>query len=120
MSFEVRLVFVGDGKKPQRARGVLDVQSSKLRISFLGIRASQEEVYEFRLYRGKRFLLPLRSWLSGSFGAAMPVVANNVSTRVLSPARARLSIDPPWPFDFTLHVYGAEGLVRTTLETFVG
>jgi hypothetical protein len=116
----VRVVFASDGEKPQRMRGTVTAQPSRLRIGLVIKKRGWicEHTIEFRLYHGKPFFLPFSAWLAASLDRSLPVIPDNIKTRMVRPTRWRLSIDPPSPLDFTLHIYGAETFIRSTVMTF--
>ena len=117
----MRAVFVGDGERPKRMRGTATVGPSRLRIELAVEDRSRMAggAVEFHLYQGKRFLLPFYSGFAASRGRSFPVTIKSVQLRVGRRGRARLSIDPPSPLDFTLHLYGAADALRTMLATFL-
>lgn len=116
----VRVVYASDGEKPQRMRGAVTVKPSRLRIDLAIAKRGRirEHVIEFRLYRGRPSLLPFSSWFAASLGRSLPVTTENVKSQVIRPGQVRLSIDPPTPLDFTLHIYGTEEFIHATLATF--
>jgi hypothetical protein len=118
---ELRAVFVSDGEKPERMRGAVRTGPSRLCVDLVAEKHSQlrEIAIEFRLYRGRRLLLPFTSWLAASFGRPLPVAADNFCVQAHRPGRARLSIDPPSPLDFTLHLYGPDEFMRSIHAAFV-
>lgn len=118
---EVCIVLAGDGERPRRERGTVTVEPSRLRVA-LGIKTCGwrgQHALVFWLYQGRPSLLPLSSWLAASLGRPLPVIPDNIRVRVLHAGRARASIDPPWPLDFTLHLYGTESFIQSTVATFV-
>ena len=120
MTSEVRAVFASDGEKPQRMRGTVTVELSRLRFD-LAVKKrgwAPQRTIKFRRYWGRPFYLTFFSWLAAGWGACLPVTAEHLCVRHMRRGQGRLSIDPPWPLDFTLHVYGTEESIRTMLATF--
>ena len=119
MTSEVRAVFASDGEKPQRMRGTVTVELSRLRFD-LAVKKrgwAPQSTIKFRRYWGRPFYLTFFSWLAAGCGACLPVKAEHLCVRRMRRGRGRLSIDPPWPLDFTLHLYGPEVFIRTALAT---
>lgn len=102
-----RAVFVSDGEHPWRLDVRVACDRGRLTIVWVthyGTRHAEQRLvfYKSRL-RG--ISLRLLSSLVASFWEALPISVHSISLRRARGKRPRLSIDPPWPWDFTIYMY---------------
>jgi hypothetical protein len=79
---------------------------------------SHEREQSFSFYRTARrgFRLKLAAWVDVTLSRPLPLSREEIKIRVGPHARPRISFTPPWPLDFTLHIYDSPQLpVRTIL-----
>ncbi len=119
---DVRVVCASDGTRPRRHKASVAVRRGRLtviqRVRYRN--REMEQAFSFRLSRLGGCALFVWSWLSVVFDRPLPVTLASPSVRTADCRTPRLSIDPPWPLDFTLHLYQCPTFdVQSAFDLFV-
>jgi hypothetical protein len=93
-----------EGDDPYAENTAVDVAPARINVYFCG--HGLIRMYDFRVVTTNRFLHLCSSWLSASFGRALPIAQRDIHRH----DRVSVHIEPPWPLDFRL-------LIRFNSET---
>ena len=118
----VPIVFQSDDDGPIRKLVNLVVSPGELSFDHpVDLRQQTvEHTFAFRLCMLPSVLVLVKSWLAASFGRPLPVRHRDLALRKSSARRRRLTIAPPWPLDFVVHLYGTDDFdVEAVMERFL-
>lgn len=114
----VRAVFHSDGERSQKISVAAEISPKRLTVTNV-IRWRDKEAQNtlsFTLIDRSKLALYATSWFSASLGRALPVTLAHV---ILD--GPRWTIDPPWPLDFTLHLYSSSDFdAKAACRRFTG
>jgi len=118
----VPLVFCTDDDRPLRKLVNVALSPGYLSLSlgsdFGG--KTVEHTFAFQLCCLPSVLLLARSWFAVTLGRPAPIRRTDLVLRNRPPKRQRLTITPPWPLDYVIHLYGTPSVdVGMVMETFV-
>ncbi len=123
LKFEsVPLVFRSDDDGPVRKHVNVVVSPGSLTCQHSAAygHGSVEHTFSFFLCDLPSVLFFPRSWFAASFARPLPIRPKDLALRHLPPKRNRLTVSPPWPLDFVVHLYdSADCEVQTIMERFL-
>lgn len=104
-------VFLSDDERPRRKAVAVRVSPGQLVVSHSVTFGDREHEYTFSFVNSNETGLALigASWYAASFGLPFPITSKHVSLRGQGTRRGRLTITPPRPLDFTIHLYQTSG-----------
>jgi hypothetical protein len=117
----VPAVFAPDDGSPRRVWLRVDLGDGEILFSCRTRHKSFEEERSFTFYRTDRrgFLLNLTAWRDVTFSrpCRLPLSRKCIETRIDTRRRPRVSLTPPRPLDFTLHIYDSARLPLCAILT---
>jgi hypothetical protein len=116
----VPAVFASDDDGPRRVWLRVEVKDGEIVCSCRTRHGAFEEEHTFSFYRTERrgFLLNLIAWRDVTFSRPrrLPLSPACIQTRI-GTRRPRVSLTPPRPLDFTLHMYDSPQLPLCAILT---